>query len=414
MPLSALKHAYDTTLLENTSTLVQVESALRNLTWFLPGRFQDAELASEGVYSALSLVSLYHDLIISRRLAQINRLPASPFRKSGPGGEDAPRTFPDDPLVQEGGGGGEEALGTTLPLPSDHTRYTSHFARTSGVYKHASRALVVLGYVQLLVEMMVVRGRGNEGEERREQGRWRRWRVLVWLEAVKTALRLSLLITTRRPLLAFPLPQREIDPSVLTQPDTPSPASPSPPTPQIPLLPSHTAPAATLLPLLPRLPEPYQPPAATLLPTLTTWREYLGEALHASEGLVAVLSFTLLARRRRRRRRRQPGPQSVSMASLALDSAWTSLGPILCILASRTLRVRRPVVATPLLLETYAARDRALAFQLVKGAIWQRWTRGKVMRLVGALEKVWGVRLVAGIVRDHVALVDEYYYYTAA
>lgn len=48
MPLSALKHAYDTTLLENTSSLVQVESALRNLTWFLPGRFQDAELASEG------------------------------------------------------------------------------------------------------------------------------------------------------------------------------------------------------------------------------------------------------------------------------------------------------------------------------------------------------------------------------
>ena len=32
------------------------------------------------------------------------------------------------------------------------------------------------------------------------------------------------------------------------------------------------------------------------------------------------------------------------------------------------------------------------------------------MRLVQALEKVWGVRLVAGIVRDHVALVDEYYY----
>lgn len=48
MPLAALKHAYDDTLLANTATLVQVESALRNVTWFLPGRFQDAELASEG------------------------------------------------------------------------------------------------------------------------------------------------------------------------------------------------------------------------------------------------------------------------------------------------------------------------------------------------------------------------------
>lgn len=32
------------------------------------------------------------------------------------------------------------------------------------------------------------------------------------------------------------------------------------------------------------------------------------------------------------------------------------------------------------------------------------------MRLVEGLERVWGVRLVAGIVRDHVELVDEYYF----
>lgn len=53
MPLAALKHAYDSTLLDNTQTLVQVETALRNVTWFLPGRFQDAELASEGGTSHL-------------------------------------------------------------------------------------------------------------------------------------------------------------------------------------------------------------------------------------------------------------------------------------------------------------------------------------------------------------------------
>lgn len=134
------------------------------------------------MYSALSLVSLYHDSIISRRLAQINRLPASPFRKSGPREGEAAKTFPDDPLV------GGEPLGTALPLPSDHTRYTSHFARTSGAYRHVSRALVVLGYVQLLLEMVVVRGRRDEGGKRKEEGRWRRWKVLVWLEAVKYVL----------------------------------------------------------------------------------------------------------------------------------------------------------------------------------------------------------------------------------
>jgi peroxin-16 len=130
------------------------------------------------VYSALSLVSLYHDSIISRRLKQVNRLPESPFRKT-----DTPATttpFPEDPLAEP-----PIPLGQSLPLPSDHTRYTSHFTQTSGVYATAGRALVILGYVQLLLEMVVVRGRRSEGAAQREGGRWRRWRVLVWLEAVK-------------------------------------------------------------------------------------------------------------------------------------------------------------------------------------------------------------------------------------
>lgn len=38
---------YEAFLVENVSTISTVESSLRTLTWFLPGRFQDAELASE-------------------------------------------------------------------------------------------------------------------------------------------------------------------------------------------------------------------------------------------------------------------------------------------------------------------------------------------------------------------------------
>lgn len=121
-------------------------------------------------------MSLYHDSIISRRLKQVNRLQESPFRKT-----DAPTTtFPEDPLAES-----PVPLGQSLPLPSDHTRYTSHFTKTSSVYASAARALVVLGYVQLLLEMVVVRGRRSEGAAQREGGRWRRWKVLVWLEAVK-------------------------------------------------------------------------------------------------------------------------------------------------------------------------------------------------------------------------------------
>jgi peroxin-16 len=126
------------------------------------------------VYSALSLVSLYHNSIISRRLKQVQRLPVSPFA----------RPSEKEGTVSDAAGGkdGDVALGQALPLPSDHTRYTEYFSRHSSTYRTASRALVVIGYVQLLLEMMVVRGRKQEGKD---VGRWKRWKLLVWLEGVK-------------------------------------------------------------------------------------------------------------------------------------------------------------------------------------------------------------------------------------
>jgi peroxin-16 len=51
--LGRLKETYEDALLESSSTLTSVENALRQLTWFLPGRFEDAEIASEGRKSAI-------------------------------------------------------------------------------------------------------------------------------------------------------------------------------------------------------------------------------------------------------------------------------------------------------------------------------------------------------------------------
>lgn len=38
---------YESFLISNASTINTIESSLRSITWFLPGRFKDAELASE-------------------------------------------------------------------------------------------------------------------------------------------------------------------------------------------------------------------------------------------------------------------------------------------------------------------------------------------------------------------------------
>jgi len=46
--MSTLVNAYENLLVDNVGTVRSVESGLRNLTWLLPGRFADADVASEG------------------------------------------------------------------------------------------------------------------------------------------------------------------------------------------------------------------------------------------------------------------------------------------------------------------------------------------------------------------------------
>jgi hypothetical protein len=48
---SRLVNSYENLLRENAAAIGSVESAIRNFTWFLPGRFADAEIASEGCES---------------------------------------------------------------------------------------------------------------------------------------------------------------------------------------------------------------------------------------------------------------------------------------------------------------------------------------------------------------------------
>jgi peroxin-16 len=51
--MNTLVKAYENLLVDNVGTVRSVESGLRNLTWLLPGRFEDADVASEGRMSSL-------------------------------------------------------------------------------------------------------------------------------------------------------------------------------------------------------------------------------------------------------------------------------------------------------------------------------------------------------------------------
>jgi peroxin-16 len=196
--LNKLQEAYETAILESSSTLTSVENGLRQLTWFLPGRFEDAEIASEGreydlvpfvlyfklltmtpaikVYSALSVLSIYHDSLIAKRLTQIPSLPPSPFPRvqtyTSPTSSGTSESIVQpkiDPPAEKW------TDQHKIPPPSDHARYTQHYCATSRTYRRASRTLVFIQYMQLLTEMVVKKRKGDK----------KRWEVLLWLEGIK-------------------------------------------------------------------------------------------------------------------------------------------------------------------------------------------------------------------------------------
>ncbi|KAK7740782.1 hypothetical protein SLS53_005250 [Cytospora paraplurivora] len=156
---------YDDFITKNASQVSQIESALRSLTYIIPGRFRDAELATESIHSSVQLLSLYHDLLLFRSALS----PSSP---------------PKPPATLSKG---------------LHARYTRFWAAKSRLYRRVAVVLQIVQYTELLFEMWAKR-----------RGEAIRWRVVVLIEAVKAFCRLLLLrITRSRPLVAPALPDRD-------------------------------------------------------------------------------------------------------------------------------------------------------------------------------------------------------------
>ncbi|KAL2157926.1 hypothetical protein VTH06DRAFT_4981 [Thermothelomyces fergusii] len=158
-------HMYDDFITKNAHQVSQIESTLRSLTYVIPGRFRDAEIASESIHSGVQLLSLYHDMLL-RRAHELAKLPAPP---------------------------------SLAHPPSPHGRYTRFWTFKSALYRRVAYVLQVVQYVELLCEMAAKR-----------RGERVRWHAVVLLEAVKAVCRLLLMrITRSRPLVTPVLPERE-------------------------------------------------------------------------------------------------------------------------------------------------------------------------------------------------------------
>jgi len=154
--MTSSKAIYESFLINNVSTISTLESSLRSITWFLPGRFRDAELASEArsyqflntlvydfskillVTSLLNVTSMYHDTLLARIVK------ANPSYR---------------PLIPS----------------SLHSRFTRAWSDKDKVYKWSARVLEIIRFTELVLEMIL----------RRKVSQKTKWRLIILLEVIK-------------------------------------------------------------------------------------------------------------------------------------------------------------------------------------------------------------------------------------
>ncbi|CAD6572064.1 MAG: Peroxisomal membrane protein pex16 [Alectoria sarmentosa] len=136
---------YQAFVRSNSSQVSSLESALRSLTYLLPGtRFADTPLTSESLQTFLSLLTAYNTHLLA----------SPPF--------------------------------------SPQRRYERFWEAKSGIYARCAALLRTIQYTQLLLEMLAKRA-----------GEKARWRVIVLLEVVKAVCRLCMgRLSGSRPVIA--------------------------------------------------------------------------------------------------------------------------------------------------------------------------------------------------------------------
>ncbi|KAI1827564.1 peroxisome membrane protein [Xylaria intraflava] len=347
-------HLYGDFIAKNAHQVSQIESALRSLTYIIPGRFRDAEIASETAHSALQLLSLYHDALLRNALDRTSPPPAR--------------------------------------IPSPHARYTRFWTAKSRLYRRIALFLQVVQCTELLWEMAAKR-----------RGEKIRWRVVLALEACKAICRLLLMrITNLRPLVTPPLPEREPLPTqrdpldeepqraagvgvngsarAAHQKDWAMPRTSS----SLPRLPSPVDVSSYLQSRV--LTADDIKPAVKLLNTLSKSGQ-AAEILH----ILSPLAYAIALSQCRHKKSWIPW-----IVGLAIECA------------ARQLR-DRGFRSTSLEQDEWGKRYQAAAWWLMRGAFYQNVTKGLINRVRRRMPN-----LVSGVLEDYEYLWDNYYFSTSA
>ncbi|KAG0151040.1 hypothetical protein CROQUDRAFT_57315 [Cronartium quercuum f. sp. fusiforme G11] len=383
---------YSNFLLANASRITSIESTLRTATWFLPGRFKDAELASEALFSALNIISSYHDSVITKAAES---LPPS-----------------------------------SRPQASSHSRYTTAWSEKSPSYRNLARTLSVLENTQRLLEMWARRRLGSKG----------RWRIVLMIECLKAFLRLRLVRLTGRMIINPSLPERTIDPALL---DAHRPVLHGNP-PHARLGPPGSTEASSwtgsrtgferlsiaslrsVTPLDPNTGRPSSRRAATVVNEFLARRVLTPEEmckprelvrrLYSSRAQLAEFIWNIrpviyvLAINRYGHRHVAPFLCSISIEYLSYSLRKASLHQPYCRPKPSS---SRPRFLTEIEKAELKSRQRAFWRYFLRGPLWTLWTKPKLSSVAQRLANKPLLNLLSTFIEDYVPLIDEYYYYSS-
>jgi peroxin-16 len=363
---------YSDFITKNAGAVGQVEGALRSLSYILPGRFRESEIASESLNSGVQLLSLYHDSLLSRALAQSLRSQKS------------------------------------LQHQSPHNRYTRFYCQKSSTYRRTATTLQCVQYTELLVEMVAKR-----------RGEKMRWRVVVLLEAIKAICRFALMrLTNSRPLLSPPLPEREAVPEQPQQDEEIH----SPPSERTSVSEAGseqwTMPRTSLT--LPPLPtsedissylmskvltaDDIKPPKA-LLHRVSGLGE-AAEIMYIVRPVIYAAAMSYWCQREDGRRRADWRPW---LLGISIEYAARQL-------AKRDMETRRPGGArglSQLEKEELKKRSWAMAWWGMRGAFYENVTKGVIQGVAGSLRGKPLLDMVGSFIDDYEYLWSDTYFSTA-
>lgn len=337
-------NTFELLLLRNSSQLEQADKILSYLTTFLPGQTPSMELASEAIVSCSSLLQVCKSQALYKITRESSKSLESKF------------------------------LEATFEAHKE--------------YRMLAYGLSLAKSTELLIEMASTKFRGQKG----------RWNAIIGLETLKSALRLRMLMISKRALPStIPLHEGEAEQAEISQLllEHGSESLPQSKFKQEIALSSPSQSRTALLKPIDR---------DILKPPIQLVRK-LNKELALSEAIVILrpLIYAILLYRSRNSRHRSWTPWIVGVA---LELTARKLTQI-------TLKKMPRNRVSALEKDIYKARDSSLGWWLMRGKLYDEYTRDFLMGIVSRLTNVPILSLGGRLLEDFLYLFDEYYFASA-